>query len=382
MAPTKRAAKAQGGRAAKAPRTDPVGARVDAVAGALRRAPEEVVPAGTRAMLCSLVDGACRTAAGERHEYQAKVVAMLEQTLHRVEAHLQKEVEVAKAKVDGVSGDKAAQQEALELAASKLRDSEAAEAQRREALAAAKAEHAAKVEELKGQRRAQAEVDSPFLATSRDVDSMKKALEILEAVKSASVDSKMLKAMLDTGKRFNVDSSLLGSAIHATKKEPADRGGFDLVVLGNLEEAFAKLAEGLAATMASGEPARAEAAAATAAMEAAAGSTEAAVSAAAELVRSVAEDVRAAGAAVRAARKAAARWLPDAKVVMDAYDALVAQAAELAGVLGDFAALKESAPEPEPMAAEGPEPVAAEPVAAEGVEVGIEASAVLGATDP
>eukprot|EP00429_Kryptoperidinium_foliaceum_P069374 CAMPEP_0176067628 /NCGR_PEP_ID=MMETSP0120_2-20121206/33757_1 /TAXON_ID=160619 /ORGANISM="Kryptoperidinium foliaceum, Strain CCMP 1326" /LENGTH=365 /DNA_ID=CAMNT_0017401247 /DNA_START=43 /DNA_END=1140 /DNA_ORIENTATION=- len=341
----KRSSTTRAGRAAKAPRSDPLRGHVDALVGAIGGA-VGALPPSARAMLCALVEGACGTHAGERHEYQARVVEMLEEALQGIEAQKQKAVEVARARVDAVASEKGVRQEALDATRARMAEVEVTIAQMHSAMTAAKAGLAAKIEDMKAQRKAQDAAEAPSRATAKDLDSVKGALEAVQAWQAGS--SAPLKAAVDAGRRFRIDSSLLDSLAHVAKKEPSARGGFDAIVIQSIEEAFAKVASDLESTMASGEALRAARVAAAAAAQAAVGEAEAAVNLAREALRAAEQAARVCAAEAKAAERHAGRWLSDAKVVMDAYDELVRDLCSFrTEAMASFMALKALAPEPD-----------------------------------
>eukprot|EP00428_Durinskia_dybowskii_P032121 CAMPEP_0170229864 /NCGR_PEP_ID=MMETSP0116_2-20130129/14659_1 /TAXON_ID=400756 /ORGANISM="Durinskia baltica, Strain CSIRO CS-38" /LENGTH=532 /DNA_ID=CAMNT_0010480621 /DNA_START=62 /DNA_END=1659 /DNA_ORIENTATION=- len=338
MPAMKRAMKASD-EAKRARKADQVAEHCAVVVAAIGGIPDEVVPEKARNMLASLAERSLQTPAALRHTYQAQVADMVAQAFQDFDRHLSAVLGGDRAKVDNVYGDREARREALAKAEGRVKDLEEARAQKEEAVKACMEARRTKQRELSEAIEAQAAADSTVEGTLKDLEKVKAALQGLELLKGESADSKAgkhaLKQVLDAGKPFKVDGSLLESLGTVTKKEPAARGGFDAIVMQNTEEAFTKLLGEFNAVLATSEAPRADRAAATAAAQEALATADAAVQDAKQARDEAGQELKAGEAAMTSAQQFLSDWLLDCKVVMDAYDERVR---ELDGFRKDAAA--------------------------------------------
>merc|ERR1719291_590936 len=131
------AAGLSGAPAKKRPSTNPAMRKCVKVADAISAIDPEVLPVSARELLTMLVEGSLSTPKDERHAFQGKVVDMLGQALHKADAHLEKAVQDAKAKSDGVKDERLTRQQALTKANQDLAALEAVVVQKKESRAAA-----------------------------------------------------------------------------------------------------------------------------------------------------------------------------------------------------------------------------------------------------
>jgi hypothetical protein len=131
---------------------------------------------------------------------------------------------------------------------------------------------------------------------------------------------KQIKAVLDTGKSFGFDDSLLSTAEQVLHKAAAERGAFDATCLDQLKDAFIAAIAKFDEQLAAGAPAKAERAAA---VEQAAAALQAALTSQAALKEKAAaakEAKLAADAETKLAAKSLHDFMPDLKVAGDSLD--------------------------------------------------------------
>lgn len=161
---------------------------------------------------------------------------------------------------------------------------------------------------------------------------------------SATGDEKAskLKAVLDVGRAFKFDASLLSTAEPVLQKEVADRGSFDATCLEQLQAGFASAIAAIAEQLATGAPSKAER---TAAAECAETAKQAAETLQTELKDkfAAAKDAKAAAdAAERAASQSVHDFMPDMKMAGDALDEAKEEIKDFTeGALQAFHELKE-----------------------------------------
>merc|ERR1719291_30502 len=150
---------------------------------------------------------------------------------------------------------------------------------KKEATAAAKEAEKKAVEDLKAAKEALAAAKETQTAGDTELveaEGKKTKLETFlagafEEMKAGSLDDEKTKEgcaeVLKIGKEYNFDDSLLTSLPSAIQKAPDARGGFDTLCLTQVQELLQKAISDLAATLAAGEPAKAERAGAVTAAE-------------------------------------------------------------------------------------------------------------------
>jgi len=329
---------------------DPAHAKALVVADALLAADAEILPASAAAMLAPLAEVSLSKPQSTRHEFETKVVDMVEEALRNIKEQRERTLEETKAKVDGVFDDKAARQESCERAKAALRDLEAAVPPRKVALAQATAARDSCLEALAAAQRVQREEDKDFVAIEAQRAEVQQAVESLAELKIKSDDSKQsklaVKAVLDACKACSVDPTLKDPATQVLRKDPGMRSDFDKVVIQQLEHTFTRLIAGFDEPLAAAAPARDERAAAVQAAQKAAEAAEQDVATRGEELCAAQAAAKAGASAVKAAHKVVDNWLKDSKVLMDGFDQLCAQVASLtSGPLLAFEELKDLMPE-------------------------------------
>jgi len=331
----------------------------------------EGYPEDVLTMLAGNLDKIMSTCKEERHKHQSTAADMVSSVLKAGVTAAEGEVASAQAKVDELQAQKGDRDAAAEAAA-------ATQTAKKEATAAAKEAEKKAAEDLKAAKAAlgaaketQMAGDTAFL----EAEGKKAKLETFlagpfEGMTAGSLDAEKTKEacaeVLKIGKEYSFDDSLLTSLPSAIQKAPDARGGFDTLCLTQVKELFEKAIAELAATLAAGEPAKAERASAVAAAEGTLAAAEAQEAASKEALVQAKKEEGEAGDALKAAKKAVKAFQPELKEACDALDYAKAALQELQDdAVAPFAALMEwSNVEPEVAAEPDGEPPAAEPAAA------------------
>lgn len=250
------AAAASASPAKKPARRDPALGKLKAVGTALSVAegyPEQVIQ-----MFAATLEHSLLVPAPDRHESQNAVISMIgevlasEQTRFRDQAAAMS-ITIAEADSSKVLREKAVAEtaaaataagEALEASKAALKEAIANVATAQAALTEAKATQKTGDADLTKAGDRKAQLESCFTGP-------------YEAAKQGA-DASALKAVLDTGKAFGFEAQLLTSAEAALAKAPAERGGFDGLVMEQMEQEFAKQIAALAATLSEGAAGMAE----------------------------------------------------------------------------------------------------------------------------
>jgi len=220
-----------------------------------------------------------------------------------------------------------------------------AKAVRESALEQGKADAESKTEALDAAKRAVTEIGTRLKEANAAVKEAQKAqkvgdeeLEAHESKKaqleeaqkelpgvvdgSATGDDKAskIKAVLDVGKAFKFDASLLSTAEPVLQKEVADRGAFDATCLEQLQAAFSSAIAAIDEQLAAGSPGKAERAAVVEQAEAAKQAAETSQADLKEKFAAAKEAKATADAAEKAASQGVHDLMPDMKYAGDALD--------------------------------------------------------------
>lgn len=250
----KRAASSVTAAGAKRAKADPVLAKVQEVVAALESAD---VPPAIFEMISGVIPHCLGVAKEERHRFQQDAVDVIEAELKKIEVSLGTAIETAKSNHEGSTEKLTAQNGEL----SKLQ--EALEAQKtelltRKAALAADARVFQKAKTLRTERLAQQETGlaeaTQAEASKLRVETMGKELDEVHTHTEANASAKFIKEL---SKHVDIDESMKTAIPSAISKAPDARGGFDAMVVQQLNSAIAKRLEELAGKIASAEPAKA-----------------------------------------------------------------------------------------------------------------------------
>lgn len=306
-------------------------------------------------MLAGMCEASLGVPKSERHEYQASIVGMIEETLGHMEAAKKEQVEKFRAEVDQCPGSKERREAAATCTEKEL-------AGLKEAISSKKLELEGEIKTLgeaqaalKKAEKEQKDGDASLAALEAKKARIESVLaESLSFLKENPIrsDHKALKAIVKLGKELGFDQTMLSILPELAKKSQDVRSEFDNLSMQNIDEEFAKHVEALSSAVKEGESCKAARAEAVSSAQAAMAEAQKR-KAEAEVALNAARSAERAGAlSLKEAKKAAASWLSDARETMDAYDQAVLAQADFSSVLATFAELKEFEPSPPPKAEE------------------------------
>lgn len=326
-------------------RSDPIKNRCKLIKDAIEAA--EGCPERTQNMLCSTINvtvGALKT---NRHPFNARFVEMIGEVLAADHARLMKEVDTKEGSFASLTPAKAVRESALAQATAHAEAAtEALETSKRAVAdigAQLKDANAALREAAKAQRSGDEDLEVQDLKKQSLEGVQKDSLApLLDGSATGEEKATKLKAVLDVGRAFKFDASLLSTAEPVLQKEVADRGSFDATCLEQLQAGFASAIASIGQQLTTGAPGKAERAAAVEQAEAA---KQAAETSQAELKEkfAAAKDAKAAAdAADRAASQSVHDFMPDMKMAGDALDEAKEELKEFTeGALQAFNELKD-----------------------------------------
>jgi len=329
MAPTKMEVKA-------------IKSKCDSVKNAVNHAEE--VPQRVKHMLCATLSLTVGTPKADRHPFNDRFVSMIEQVLEGEQGRLTAALASQEAAFAEISPAKAQREAALEqakaVAVEKSAELDAAKHALTEISATVKAASAELATLKKDQKSGDEEAEGVAVKKSL-LEETGGALTALVAGTSED-EGKARKAVLDVGKSFRFDTSLMSTAAQVLHKAVAERGGFDATCLQQLQDAFASAIAKFDEDLAAHAPGTAARAAAVAQADA---SKQAAETSQTDLKQKSA-DAKEAKAVADAASKAAAHslsdFMPDLKAAGDALDdAKNALQSFVDGPRANFSELKE-----------------------------------------
>jgi len=280
-----------------------------------------------KAMLARTISLTVGAPKAERHPFNERFVVMIQEVLAGEQARLQNDSQAKEATFNELSPAKATREAALEQA-------QAVSAERTAALETAKqavTEIAATLKEAGEAEKAQKKAQKAGDAESVSITNEKTALEntvkdsLAPLVEGTGDDeaakNKQVKAVLDTGKKFGFDESLLSTAEQVLHKAAAERGAFDATCLDQLKDAFTATIAKYDEQLAAGAPAKAERAAAVEQAEATHQATQTSQADLKEKAAAAKEAKGAADAETKLAAKSLHDFMPDLKVAGDSLDA-------------------------------------------------------------
>lgn len=276
-------------------------------------------------MLCASLTATIGTPAAERHPFNARFVTMIEQVLQGENARLQRDIAAKDATFGELSPAKATREAALDQAKAHATEQNEALIAAKQAVTDANAAVKAATAEVKTSKKAQHDGD----AYLEDIAGKKSALEevvrdslkpIVDGTTEEEARAATAKVVVDTGKSYGFDSSLMNTAATLLEKPASERGAFDMTCLQQVQDAFASQIGTLDGELAAGAAGKAERAAAVEHAEAAKQAAENSQSDLKGKAAAAQEAKSAADAAAKAAAKSLADFMPDLKAAGDALD--------------------------------------------------------------
>jgi len=239
--------------AAKKAKTDPT---LTSIAQVIMEA--EDLPDRCRNMLIDTLPFSLMVAADQRHEIQAAVVEMVDQTLNSKRMAMEAAVATEEVKLSNL---KASQGEV----GSKTDGAEAAVASQKEVVQASKSKLAEQTQAtnaswstLSDQRAEQETLNAKLAVAQAEKSALASAFEEHFKPMKEGAAGPHFKGLEPHLKSIEIESSLLIALPSSCAKSKEHRGSFDLVVLEELEKAVIKKIAALAETVAAETPASAE----------------------------------------------------------------------------------------------------------------------------
>lgn len=300
-----------------------VKSRCTSVKRALEEAEE--CPSRVKRMLCSSLNFTVGTPAPDRHAFSTRFVSMIEEVLNGEQARLQKDLENKDKTFTELTPAQAVREAALEQAKAHAAEQNKSLGAAKQAVTDANAAVKAAVAELKAAKKAQQQGDAELEAiTAKKVEIEMVVKDSLEPIVAGTAEAELLSnkatAVMDTGRSYGFDSSLINTAETLLVKPAGERGSFDTTCLQQLQDAFAAEVAKLDEQLTVGAP---EKAARAAAVEKAEADKQAADQSQTDLKEKAAaaqEAKAAADAASKAAAKSLADFMPDLKAAGDVLD--------------------------------------------------------------
>jgi len=357
MAPrgSKRASTAGAGGAAKKRAVNPVVEKIHVLVTALKEADSAVLPKTAAQMLVGMLPGCFSVPSLYRHEFQASVVEMVGRELQTLAAAMERDVEEAKAKVDGVEDDRKMRQTALADAQAAIADLEAAVVAKKDEFAAMQVAQGKADGDQKEADNALSDVEASYGEAVGKKDEVKGAVEALALLKTASAESidhgkQHIKQLAHVSKKYELDTTLCEAVFKALKKEVDQRQSFDVISINHFDGSLQTLAAKLTAELEAMEEPKARASEEANAKAKVSEEAKQACEAAGEALKAAKEANHSGHQAVKAAQKAVGNWLSDTKTIMDAFEAKSKACVEFrSSPLVVFEELRELQPEPEPV---------------------------------
>jgi len=268
MAPMKRPAGA---------RSDPIKNRCKLVREAIEAVEE--CPERIQGMLCSTIGVTLGAYKANRHPFNDRLVEMIGEVLTAEHIRLTKDVEAKEAAFAELTPAKATRESALEQAKTDAEaKSEALDAAKRavtEAGATLKEANAALKEAQKAQKAGDDEYEAQVSKKKELEEAQKELTPLIEGSVPDGEKKAKAEALLEVGKAFKFDQSLLSTAAPVLQKAVDERGNFDLTCIDELKAAFASAVANIDTQLSAGAPGKAERATAVEQAEAAKQAAEA-----------------------------------------------------------------------------------------------------------
>lgn len=260
-----------------------------------------------------------------RHPFSERFVMMIEQVLASENASLKGIVATKETAFSELTPAKAGREAALESAKAHAAEQGALLGDAKRAVTDANAAVKSAVAELKAAKKAQHDGDAELEATTATKTGLEAVVRdaLTPLVEGADEESRFDKSKLvvDTGRSFGFDSSLMQTAATLFQKPASERGVFDGTCIQQIQEAFAAQVAKYEAELAAGAPGKAERAGTVDQAEAAKHAAESSLADVREKAAAAQESKAAADVAAKAAAKSLADFMPDLKASGDALDA-------------------------------------------------------------
>jgi chromosome segregation ATPase len=275
-------------------------------------------------LLCGSISVTIGTCKADRHPFNDRFVAMMGEVLRAEQAHLTQDVASKEVAFSELTPAKAFREAALEQAkADVVVKAEVLEAAKQAVVgigATLKEANAALKEAQKVQKSGDEEMEGVSTKKAILQEAQKDSLAPLLDGSAGDDKTKKVKAVLDVGKSFSFDASLLHTAGPVLAKESGERGAFDATCLEQLQAAFAAAIGSLDEQLAAGAPAKAERAAVVGQGEAAKQAAEASQTDLKEKANAAKQAKAAAQDAEKVAAQSLHDFMPDLKKCGDAFD--------------------------------------------------------------
>eukprot|EP00444_Apocalathium_aciculiferum_P024827 CAMPEP_0183433336 /NCGR_PEP_ID=MMETSP0370-20130417/61326_1 /TAXON_ID=268820 /ORGANISM="Peridinium aciculiferum, Strain PAER-2" /LENGTH=373 /DNA_ID=CAMNT_0025619647 /DNA_START=100 /DNA_END=1221 /DNA_ORIENTATION=- len=233
---------------AKKQKADPALKQCAEAAKGLR---ESDLPQDTIRMLSEMLSPALATYKEQRHPFQARIVAMVGDTLAATEVGMKESgEETSKFIADGEEAKVSRLAELVKALEEATAKQEATEQEKRALATSAKAYKAAKeaVEDARESMKAHAQ---KLKGVSENKDQLRVADSAYVKPLMEGVEDKVahIEALCEVLKEFGFDVSILVALPNAFAKAPSERGSFDLMVITNLNEEIGKRIASFEATL-------------------------------------------------------------------------------------------------------------------------------------
>jgi len=297
-------------------------------------------------MLCSTLPVTIGAVAASRHPFNQKFVTIIGEVLSAEHTRLKKDVVSKEASFADLTPAKAQREQAAESASTDAKAAgeaeKAAKAAVAEANSALKELNTALKEAEKARKAGDADLEVIEGKKAQLVSAKQDELGPLMEGSAGDDTMKKAKVVLDVGKSFDFDVSLLSTAEPVLSKVLAERGSFDNTCLDQLQGAFNAAIGGFDEQLAAGAGGKAERAATVANAEASKAAGEANLAS----LKENAQAAKAAESSAKATEKSAsadlASFMPDLKTAGDNLDEAKEDVKEFEeGALQSFAELKD-----------------------------------------
>lgn len=201
--------------------------------------------------------------AADRHAHQKLVISMIKDALNQVTTKMQEGIDAEGSKVVEVEAEKSRLEcKVAEVAAELASKNDVAEAKKVALAEISQAVYLAKTKASEA-KEAQSKGDASLEEAKTGKAEIEAALEAnLQAVKGADWNGENSQqhvgVLMPLGKRFACDESLLTALPASCSKKSSERGGFDQMVIDQLEAGLKTTVAELAATLEAAAPASAE----------------------------------------------------------------------------------------------------------------------------
>lgn len=278
-------------------------------------------------MLCATLPYTLGAPKADRHPFNDRFVAMIEQVLNSEHRRLTNNVPAKEAAFAELSNSKTSREAALEaakaVAAEKTAEADKAKAAVAEINATLKEAGVTLVEAKKAQKAGDKEIEA-IAAKKAELEAAQNGpLATLVAPPEGLEDgakAKNLASVMEVGKKYGFDTSLMSTAVQVFERDVAERGGFDATCLEQLKAAFTGAIGNFDAEIAAHGPAKAERASAVEQAEAAKQAAETSQAALKAAAAAANEAKTGALSAQRAATKSLNDFMPDLKAAGDGLD--------------------------------------------------------------